>query len=143
MWRKMSRTSHGDNLPRQMERRFPPEPASASAARRFIREMDWSNDEELTRRLATSVSEVVTNAILHAQTSFVVRAWLGVDRIRVSVRDGSSQLPTRRAHETLQPTGRGLHILDSMTDEWGVTPGRTGKTVWFEIQRQRAAVEPG
>jgi len=127
-----------------LERRFPPEPGSASEARRFVLEAGWGDDEETRRRLASAVSEVVTNSILHARTPFSVEVRVRDDGIRVSVRDESPELPVRRHHDSLQPTGRGLLILDEVVDRWGFAPesdGMPGKSVWFEIERRKASVD--
>lgn len=122
---------------RQLERDFPPEPASAPAARRFVLAAHWSDDEDLNLRLATLISELVTNAILHARTPFKVRVGLRTNRIRVSVTDGSRSEPVRRPYVPTRPTGRGLHIVDSLSDDWGFTPEGDGKTVWFELVKEQ------
>jgi anti-sigma regulatory factor (Ser/Thr protein kinase) len=137
----MSHTSTGGAPERRFERRFPPEPVSAPAARLFIDEIGWEDDIDTRRRLAAAVSEVVTNSILHARTDFSVEVTVRDDRIRVGVRDESPQLPSRQLYESLQPTGRGLLILDEMADRWGYSPDGSGKTVWFEIERRRASVD--
>lgn len=137
----MSRPSKGGELERKFERRFPPEPVSAPAARLFIDGIGWGHDNETRRRLTAAVSEVVTNSILHARTNFSVEVTVRDDRIRVGVRDESPELPIRQLHESLQPTGRGLLILDEMADRWGFSPESSGKTVWFEIERPRTSVD--
>ena len=80
------------------------------------------------------VSEVVTNALLHAGTDIDVRRGAGrLDGLRVEVGDGSPHLPSRRRYAATAGTGRGLLMLESMVDDWGVTRHRAGKTVWFRI----------
>ena len=79
------------------------------------------------------VSEVVTNALLHAGTDIDVAAVLGVDGLRVEVGDGSPHLPSRRRYAATAGTGRGLLMLESMVDDWGVTRRPAGKVVWFRI----------
>lgn len=83
--------------------------------------------------LLLCVSEVLTNAVLHAGPPIVILAGRNAGRIRVEIRDGSSAAPVRRSPEHTSPTGRGLHLLDSLTASWGVDIGLEGKTVWFEI----------
>lgn len=122
-----------------MERRFPPEPQSAPEARHFVLETGGSDDADENLRLATIVSEVVTNAILHAGTPFAVRVTTGEHTIRVEVTDDSGAMPIKRAYASTAATGRGLHIIEAMSDRWGVSLLDTGKTVWFELQRERAA----
>jgi len=121
------------------EQRFSPEPHSAPAARQFVLAMGWSSDADVNLRLSTVVSEVVTNAILHARTPFVVTVTPGQRTIRVAVTDGSRDLPTKKTYGTLQPTGRGLHIIEEISDRWGVSASTSGKTVWFELERDQVA----
>ena len=95
-------------------------------------------DEDLNMRLAAVVSELVTNAILHARTPFKVRVSNGVHAIRVDVSDESSDVPTPRPYDITDVTGRGLHIVAGLADRWGVSRHSGGKTVWFEIGRELA-----
>lgn len=125
----------GDGL----EREFPPEPLSAPAARKFVLSLGWSDDSDTNVRLATVVSEIVTNAILHARTNFVVSVSPDPAAIRVEVTDGSASFPARRPYDATNPSGRGLAIVDAMADRWGVASEPTGKTVWFELERNGAA----
>jgi anti-sigma regulatory factor (Ser/Thr protein kinase) len=123
----------------RLEREFLPEPLSAPAARKFVLGLGWSDDHDLNLRLATVVSEVVTNAILHARTPFLVSVTAGEQAIRVDVSDENPDLPTRKGYDSHQPTGRGLEIVNAMADRWGVAPQSTGKTVWFEVEREGLA----
>jgi PAS domain S-box-containing protein len=79
------------------------------------------------------VSELVTNALLHAGTDIGLTGSVGPDGLHVGVSDGSRHLPSRREYGPASGTGRGLLMLESMVDEWGVTQNRTGKTVWFRV----------
>jgi anti-sigma regulatory factor (Ser/Thr protein kinase) len=88
--------------------------------------------------LLLCVSEVLTNAVLHAGPPIVVVAGRRAGRIRVEISDGSSAAPVRRSPEHTSPTGRGLHLLDVLTASWGVDVGLRGKTVWFEIAEGRS-----
>jgi len=97
-----------------------------------------SDDSGINLRLATMVSEVVTNAIIHARTPFSVSVLAGESAIHVEVKDGSTTVPARRKHETVK--GRGLDIINAMADRWGVTSQLNGKTVWFEVDMEGAAL---
>ena len=78
------------------------------------------------------VSELVTNAVLHAHTEIELTVRDLGDCIRVEVSDDSPRLP--ELHPAgLTESGRGLQIVDALASRWG-TEGRTGgKTVWFEV----------
>lgn len=119
----------------EIEKRFPPEPESAPAARSFVLSAVNTGHEDAETRLATVVSELATNAILHARTPFRVRVEQDRTKIRVSVIDQSPAPPTKKSYEPRHPTGRGLLIVESLADRWGISPNKYEKTVWFEIDR--------
>jgi anti-sigma regulatory factor (Ser/Thr protein kinase) len=133
-----SRTEGAPRGPQDLERRFPPDPQSAREARQFVLDNASSDDEDVNMRLAAVVSELVTNAILHARTPFKVRVSNGVDTIRVDVSDESSEVPAPRPYDIADVTGRGLHIVAGLADRWGISRHSGGKTVWFEIGRELA-----
>ncbi|MGW5780534.1 ATP-binding protein [Streptomyces sp. NPDC003863] len=85
------------------------------------------------------VSEVVTNACLHAggPEEFVLRN--GQGRLRVEVSDASPEHPRVRVPRSpALPGGHGLMVLDLLAAEWGSRdkePGAVGKVVWLEVAR--------
>jgi len=127
-----------------MERhdRLPPEPSSASAARRFV-----ADAIERTPLACSSVgdtavllvSEVVTNAVLHAGTSIRVTVRIERSSVRVEVRDGSVALPSRRHYDEGAATGRGLELVELLATSWGTEQERNGKVVWFEVSADPSA----
>jgi PAS domain S-box-containing protein len=119
--------------------RLPPQPSSVSQARRLVRRvLAEAGRQDLVETAELLVSEVVTNALLHAGTPVDVRASLDDRGVRVEVRDGSRHLPVRRSYAPTAGTGRGLMLLDQMVDEWGVSREAEGKTVWFRMTDVRA-----
>ncbi|MEX0864142.1 MAG: ATP-binding protein [Acidimicrobiia bacterium] len=120
----------------ELERGFPAQPESVPEARRFVLNAAGSGYTQVDERLSALVSELATNAILHARTPFRVKVWRDGSRTRVSVSDHSTSGPITREYAPSQPTGRGLMIVESLADRWGVTPDHDGKTVWFEIDYQ-------
>jgi GAF domain-containing protein/anti-sigma regulatory factor (Ser/Thr protein kinase) len=78
-------------------------------------------------------SELVTNAVLHAETPLCVTLHILPDRIRVDVADGSTALPSLKDYGREAATGRGLTLFDTLASNWGVQPVEGGKIVWFEI----------
>lgn len=88
---------------------------------------------DLVETAVLLVSEIVTNALLHAGTPIDVSATVDGRGLRVEVGDGSLHLPTRRRYAPTAGTGRGMLMLERMVDDWGVSRRRDGKTVWFEL----------
>jgi anti-sigma regulatory factor (Ser/Thr protein kinase) len=91
---------------------------------------DWDCDA-LVDATALVVSELVTNAVLHARTPLEVTLVQERDGVRVAVRDLADGQPARRDSPSLASTGRGLVLLEALALSWGVDrhPGG-GKTVW-------------
>lgn len=82
------------------------------------------------------VSELVTNACLHAEGP--EELWVASDRkvLRIEVSDrGAGQPAPRTPHRAGRPGGHGMFIVQRLCLDWGVvrTPGVTGKTVWAEL----------
>lgn len=124
--------------------RFDPHPSSVGAARRLVRrELDRAGRADLVECAELVVTEVVTNALVHAGTPIDVAVRLDGDTLVVEVGDGSPQQPVVRHHGALAGTGRGLRLLEGMVDRWGSRAGDDGKTVWFELSRGDREVEWG
>lgn len=78
------------------------------------------------------VSELVTNALLHTRGGAQVTVTL-TDRLRVEVRDCSAGCPEPRPPSEDGTSGRGLLLVRSLADDWGVRGAGAGKCVWFEL----------
>ncbi len=120
--------------PGDVSRRLPPVPASVPEARRLVCDLLRSvGREDLEDSAALLVSEIVTNALLHAGTPINVAARFEDRRLRVEVRDGSVHLPVPRRYASTAGTGRGLLMVEQLVDDWGVLRHADGKTVWFVV----------
>jgi PAS domain S-box-containing protein len=97
--------------------------------RQFLEEIGrnaWLDAAEL------AISEVVTNASLHAHTPIEIRLSGYADQVCVEVRDFNSTLPVQRNYDVQATTGRGMSLVAAITLECGVHPlGESGKVVWF------------
>lgn len=77
------------------------------------------------------VSELATNALVHAQTAFSVTLSGSDTRVLLTVRDDSPALPQRRAAQDMDTSGRGLEIVAIVSSDWGIDEDETGsKAVW-------------
>ncbi|GAB2968441.1 ATP-binding protein [Streptomyces pseudoechinosporeus] len=79
-------------------------------------------------------SELVTNALVHTDSDAVLTATVGPSGLRVEVRDFLGRKPSLQPANADEGThGRGLVLVQSLADEWGVRPHGVGKAVWFEL----------
>jgi len=122
---------------------LPAEPASVAHARRFVRSAMQSlgasaavDDAELL------ISELATNALLHARSAFTVEVSRSHDRVRICILDASPRAPRLRSYGEDATTGRGLQLVQSLSAAWGVQPRRPGKTVWVELLVEGSTVLP-
>lgn len=96
----------------------------------YLRDLG-STEEEVAVLL---VSELVTNAILHASGPLELRARPLDDGLRVEVLDSASDAPALRTEVDLTDIGgRGLQLVDVLADRWGWSESDEGKVVWFEL----------
>jgi GAF domain-containing protein len=79
------------------------------------------------------VSELVTNAILHATTPIVLTVTPAAATVRVEVRDSLRERPIRTLVSTDAMTGRGIALVEALSHRWGVEPVPGGKLVWAEL----------
>lgn len=114
---------------------FEPDLTSAGSARTLLREaLEAAGRTQWGDAGALALSEVVTNAALHAHTPIEVRIDVGADRLRVEVGDNNPSLPEQRQYDAQATTGRGMALVAALTDECGVrSVGSLGKVVWFSI----------
>jgi serine/threonine-protein kinase RsbW len=111
------------------------------AARAFVAETlsAWDVQGDGVEAAKLVVSELVTNAVLHAPESPTISVGLRLseDVVRVLVTDGGLQEPERRAPPDpwTAETGRGVWLVDAFTEQWGIEMhGLDGKTVWCELR---------
>lgn len=85
------------------------------------------------------ISELVTNAVLHGGPPILLGIECDGDVLRVRVRDGSPVVPSPRQAGPDAEGGRGMTLVELLTNTWGVTPVAdehgAGKQVWFELHR--------
>jgi anti-sigma regulatory factor (Ser/Thr protein kinase) len=114
---------------------------SPGLARRVAR--DALSSWQLTHLTDTAlllISELVTNAVLHASTAGSVLAlhleihgsWL-----RMEVHDAELRGPEPRVPSAVDESGFGLVIVDALADKWGVRETTAGKAVWAELDTQQ------
>jgi anti-sigma regulatory factor (Ser/Thr protein kinase) len=111
-----------------------PSADSVPQARRFARQaLEGSTSDVETAVLL--VSELVTNAVLHARSAIRLVIDDRGSTARVEVHDTSPLQPRVQHYRLTSGTGRGLRMVARLSATWGVesAPRGEGKVVWFEI----------
>jgi anti-sigma regulatory factor (Ser/Thr protein kinase) len=93
---------------------------------------DWGL-ADLVDTVQLLISEVVTNAVRYAPGPIQLSLRLCSSTLRCEVEDASPEAPRRRAAHDESEGGRGLALVDALTDTWRSSSSPTGKTTWFEL----------
>ncbi|MFF3017923.1 ATP-binding protein [Streptomyces sp. NPDC057939] len=124
--------------PAEAEVTLPSMPESAGTARRLTQSVVirfWGLSPQIAEHTVLLVSELVGNAVRHTGArSFGLRMLRRRGWIRVEVRDPSRGLPCLMPVHELDTTGRGLFLVDKLSDRWGADLLPRGKITWFEMR---------
>ena len=112
---------------------FPAESRSVSQARLALAGTMRGLPDERVQIAVLLTTELVMNAVVHGTGPVKVHAAWGEGSVRVEVDDQSARLPALREIDRTASSGRGLRLVDGLSNAWGVSPGETGKTVWFTL----------
>ncbi|MFI1966905.1 ATP-binding protein [Streptomyces pathocidini] len=133
-------------MPRSVAQRFPRAGDAVPEARSFLGSAleEW----EIADRAEDAVlclSELAANAVRHgAHDDFLVGVSLGGGCLRVEVHDAGTGVPRVGEPSEDDTDGRGLLIVESLADGWGVTPHDScGKTVWTEFKTIGGEMQSG
>lgn len=114
-------------------------PRAAAQARRLSTQcLERWELPELSRTAALLTSELVTNALVHARSPVRVVVAVAGGTVEVGVTDWNSHRPRlKRQQARWEPSrgqGRGLLLVEELSDEWGSVDVTAGKQVWFSLQ---------
>ncbi|MEV5383722.1 ATP-binding protein [Streptomyces sp. NPDC052721] len=122
-------------LPATAATDLPATPESVPAGRDFLgkalgtRDCVGAADDPLLL-----LSEILTNAVQHAQGPIGVHACRTDTDLTVEISDRSPHLPQPRLAAEDEESGRGLLLVRALADDWGVRPTDGGKTTWFSLK---------
>ncbi|WP_328696690.1 MULTISPECIES: ATP-binding protein [unclassified Streptomyces] len=127
------------------QQRFPRRRTSVGASRDFVTStlLKWEL-RALVQDIKLCVSELATNALLHGVPpgrEFSVGIHRGEGLVRLEVRDSGPGLPVVQQPGDDACSGRGLHLVRELADDFGIDDHVVGKTVWL-VFRTSTAPEP-
>jgi hypothetical protein len=122
---------------------FPADAESPRHARRMAAATlrRWGHGEALIADVSLVVSELASNAVRHAGSSFTVALQMQSPLLRVTVEDRAPLPDTASDADMLARPPHGLCVVDSLATGWGIEPTRTGKIVWAQLT-YAAPLEP-
>ena len=130
----------GDPVPPRIYRRLEPTAEAPRTGRALAGYACWQwGLPEQTTPAQILASELIANAVRHARTPVGFALSLRDQRLRLSVLDGVARPARMRTPTELDEQGRGLLIVDAVSDGWGSMPLGTGKVVWAEVPTRSPA----
>jgi anti-sigma regulatory factor (Ser/Thr protein kinase) len=136
-------TTTASGSPLQRRTMLPATGRSPSLARQVAREAlaAWQL-AYLTDTVVLLISELVTNAVLHARnggSGLVLHLAIRGTWLRIEVHDADLRAPRPRTPSGTDESGFGFVLVDSLADRWGVRETATGKAVWAELDTRPTA----
>jgi hypothetical protein len=121
----------------ERSRIFSDQTDSPRAARHFVTGVleEWHVVGEPNEDAALVISELASNALLHAQSDCMVTVSLTRDAIYIAVKDHAATLPMLRPPVGLESSSRGLSMVAAVSRRWGADLLDEGKVVWAELRR--------
>jgi anti-anti-sigma factor len=106
--------------------------ASLSEGRRFVARTlrAWEVDEDTIEPILLVANELVANAIVHAHSAPVLSLEESGADLLLRVADESPDLPVTRQATLDSDGGRGLILVEALSDQWGIDTNDSGKIVW-------------
>ena len=122
-------------------------PGLAEAVRSTRQEIDQVCAEngielDVIEHVSLVASELVTNAVVHAASSVRVTLEKWQNSLRLIVEDASNAEPVVKEQDDESEGGRGLHIVDQLSQDWGFEKTDEGKKVWAAFSRPHNLASP-
>ncbi|HYY10209.1 MAG TPA: ATP-binding protein [Kineosporiaceae bacterium] len=116
---------------------LPSSPQAPSAARRMVAGVGADWPPHVLDAALLAVSEAVTNAVRHGSGQIRVCLDVGDRFVRIEVSDEGADWPRSREAGSEADGGRGLHLIEALSDSWGTEAHADGpgKTVWMQLPR--------
>jgi CheY-like chemotaxis protein/anti-sigma regulatory factor (Ser/Thr protein kinase) len=125
----------GRTARRNVSARFESDVRSVPLAREFVRR--WLQDcgaSHLLDEASLIVTELATNAVLHADSPYEVRLSRTEGVVRIEVADGDAGTPEPQPFSAVAESGRGIVIVSAIAASWGIDAQPRGKVTWAELR---------
>lgn len=123
-----------DGAPRVLV--LPPHPMSVQAARAFVTQvcLEAGVLGDACDVAVLLTSETVTNAVIHARSETRLTVTTNARSLLIEVGDDDPEVVVAGAPSAGAVGGRGLSMLDTLAQSWGVDDTGSGKSVWFNVE---------
>jgi anti-sigma regulatory factor (Ser/Thr protein kinase) len=115
--------------------RLQPQTGAPGQARRHFEQVCSHLPPAVRSDACLVLSEIVTNAVVHARTMITIAIECDGNVVAVAVTDNSSETPQLKDRGDLHEGGRGLLLVDGLATSWGceTSSDGAGKVIWFRI----------
>lgn len=112
------------------------EPSAVPNTRHFVQAkfVEWKLDDDPAQTAVLLATELVTNAVRHGRGEIRLRLRHARHALYIEVDDDGSALPDRRHADDDDEGGRGLQLVETLSEAWGARPLDHGKSVWCAIR---------
>jgi CheY-like chemotaxis protein/anti-sigma regulatory factor (Ser/Thr protein kinase) len=113
---------------------LPANPRSGGVARRHLRDLleEW-HLEDLRHEVELLATELINNAVLHADSEVTLAVKRRGDVLHVAVSDTGEGTPQQTDAGLEATHGRGLMLVQALSHDWGAAVNGEHKTLWFEL----------
>ena len=130
----MTQRDHERRAP-DVEFDFGHDDGAPSRARTALAALIGDTADPISKSVEAVTSEMVSNVVQHTSGGGTVRAWDPKPDKPFHIEVSDSSMDALRVKRPDDDGGRGLHIVASLADDWGVTVSARGKTVWADFIR--------
>ncbi len=118
---------------------------STPAARAFLMRLlnGWGLDEDVIDDASLLTTELLSNAVRHGAGAVKLRIQVREGVVEVRVHDDGDDLPEVNHADPTSTGGRGLWIVECVSDDWGSDLEDPGKSVWFRVSGSDVGADAG
>jgi len=115
--------------------RFEADVGTVPLAREFVRRwLHESGADHVLDEASLIVTELATNAVMHADSPYEVRLSRSNGVVRIEVSDDDAGTPEPQPFSAVAESGRGIVIVSAISASWGIDTQPDGKVTWAELQ---------